>query len=245
MIRHLPLFEGMFEETSKRLLMLTIAMLLPVLSLPAFALAASDSVMQQSLQSFFNNGVVVRGASAELIRVERWPTASGAMRWSLPLSLRGHPKRFSLIAEQGGKRWYIPVRVHWWTTTIVMHKDIPARTLLTQDMLKRTRTDIAGHSGYLVRQKSDAVGMRLTRRMHKGDLLLSNHMKRPPLIQRGDLVTMIINVGGLHVRTQGKAMRSASQGQRLMVKNLRSQQVVQTIVESAGAVRVLFQGAEG
>jgi len=117
--------------------------------------------------------------------------------------------------------------------------------LLTQDMLKRTRTDIAGHSGYLVRQKSDAVGMRLTRRMHKGDLLLSNHMKRPPLIQRGDLVTMIINVGGLHVRTQGKAMRSASQGQRLMVKNLRSQQVVQTIVESAGAVRVLFQGAEG
>jgi len=56
---------------------------------------------------------------------------------------------------------------------------------------------------------------------------------------------MIINVGGLHVRTQGKAMRSASQGQRLMVKNLRSQQVVQTIVESAGAVRVLFQGAEG
>ncbi|MDQ6998998.1 MAG: flagellar basal body P-ring formation chaperone FlgA [Mariprofundus sp.] len=245
MIRHLPLLEGMCENTSKRLLMLVVAMLLPVLSLPAFALAASDSVMQQSLVSFFNSGVVVRGASAELIRVERWPVTSGAIRWSLPLSLRGHPKRFSLVAEQGGKRWYVPVRVHWWAMAVVMVKDIPARSLLTQSMLKRTRTDIAGHSGHLVRQNNDAVGMRLTRRMYKGDLLLSNHMKRPPLIQRGELVTMIVEFGGLHVRTQGKAMRSAQQGQRLLVKNLRSQQVVQAIVESAGAVRVLFQGAEG
>jgi len=243
--RHQPLTEGMFEKTSKRLLMLIVAMLLPILSLPTFALAASDSAMQQSLQSFFNNGVVVRGASAELIRVERWPEATGEIRWSLPLSLRGHPKRFSLIAEQGGKRWYVPVRVHWWAMAVVMHKDIPARSLLIEGMLKRTRTDIAGHSGRWTRQKNDVVGMRLTRRMHKGDLLLSNHMKRPPLIQRGDLVTMIIDFGGLHVRTQGKAMRSASQGQRLMVKNLRSQQVVQTIVEGAGSVRVVFRGVKG
>ena len=245
MTRHQPLTEGVFEKTSKRLLMLIIAMLLPVLSLPAFALAASDSAMQQSLQSFFNNGVVVRGASAELIRVERWPAAKGEIRWSLPLSLRGHPKRFSLIAEQGGKRWYVPVRVHWWAMAIVMDKDIPARSLLIESMLKRIRTDIAGHSGHWTRQKTDVVGMRLTRRMHKGDLLLSNHMKRPPLIQRGDLVTMIIDFGGLHVRTQGKAMRSAGQGQRLMVKNLRSQQVVQTIVEGAGSVRVVFRGVKG
>jgi len=243
--RHLPLFEGVFKQTPKRLLMLIIAMLLPTFSLPTFAWAASDSAMQQSLQSFFNNGVVVRGASAELIRVERWPNTRGAIRWSLPLSLHGHPKRFSLVAEQGGKRWYVPVRVHWWTTALVMLKDVSARSLLTQDMLKRTRTDIAGHSGRLIRQKNDATGMRLTRRMHKGDLLLSNYMKRPPLIQRGDVVTMMIDLGGLHVRTRGKAMRSASRGQRVMVKNLRSKEVVQTVVEGAGTVRVLFRGVTG
>jgi len=227
------------------LLMLIIALLLPTFSLPTFAWAASDSAMQQSLQSFFHNGVVVRGATAELIRVERWPNTHGVIRWSLPLSLHGHPKRFSLVAEQGGKRWYIPVRVHWWATTLVMLKDVSARSLLTQGMLKRTRTDIAGHSGHLIRQKNDAAGMRLTRRMHKGDLLLSNYMKRPPLIRRGDVVTMMLDLGGLHVRTQGKAMRSASRGQRVMVKNLRSKEVVQTVVVGAGAVRVLFRGVTG
>jgi len=243
--RHHPLCEVMLATTSRRLLMLVITVLLPVLSLPTFALATSDSVMQQSLQNFFHNGVVVRGATAELIRVERWPNAQGEIRWSLPLSLRRHPKRFSMIAEQGSKRWYIPVRVHWWATAIVMNKDIPARSLLTHDMLKRTRTDIAGHSGYWVRQKNDATGMRLTRRMHQGDLLLSNHMKRPPLIKRGDIVTIILDVGGLHLRTQGKAMRSASRGQRVQVKNLRSQEVVQAVVEGAGAVRVLYRGVTG
>jgi len=243
--RHLPLWKAMFVKTSKRLLMLVIAVLLPVLSLPTFALAAPDSAMQQSLQTFFSNGVVVRGATAELIRVERWPDTSGNVRWSMPLALRGHPKRFSLIAEQGGKRWYIPVRVHWWANVLVMRKDVSARSLLTHAMVKKIRTDIAGHSGRLVRQKNDVAGMRLTRRMHQGDLLLSNYMKRPPLIQRGDVVTMIIELGGLHVRTQGRAMRSASLGQRLMVKNIHSQTVVQAIVDGAGSVRVPFRRIAG
>jgi len=240
--RHLPLWKAMFEQTSKRLLMLVIAMLLPVLSLPTFALAATDSAMQQSLRSFFNNGVVVRGASAELIQVERWPNAQGTIRWSLPTSLNGHPKRLSLIAEQGNKRWYVPVRVHWWAVAVVMNKSISARSLLTADMLKKIRTDVAGHNGPWVEQISELTGMRLTRRMNKGDLVLANVVKRPPLIKRGDLVQIIIDIGYLHVRAEGKALRSAHRGERILVKNLRSKEVLQAVVEQAGAVRIHMRG---
>jgi len=240
--RHLPLLEGMCKQTSRRLLMLVIVMLLPVLSLPAFALAASDSAMQQSLQSFFNDGVVVRGASAELIRVERWPTTSGVVHWSLPVALNGHPKRLSLIAEQGGRRWYVPVRVHWWAMAIVMNKNISARSLLTHDMLKRTRADIAGHNRPWMDEISELIGMRLTRRMNKGDLVLSSSVKRPPLIKRGDIVQIILDMGHLHVRAEGKALRSAHRGERVLVKNLRSKEVIQAIVEQAGAVRIQLRG---
>ncbi len=242
MTRHLPLLEGMCKQTSRRLLMLVIVMLLPVLSLPAFALAASDSAMQQSLQSFFNDGVVVRGASAELIRVERWPTTSGVVHWSLPVALNGHPKRLSLIAEQGGRRWYVPVRVHWWAMAIVMNKNISARSLLTHDMLKRTRADIAGHNRPWMDEISELIGMRLTRRMNKGDLVLSSSVKRPPLIKRGDIVQIILDMGHLHVRAEGKALRSAHRGERVLVKNLRSKEVIQAIVEQAGAVRIQLRG---
>jgi len=240
--RHLPLFEAMFAKTSKRLLMLVIAMLLPVFSLPTFALAAPDSAMQQSLQSFFNNGVVVRGASAELIQVERWPNTQGAIRWSLPAAVNGHPKRLSLIAEQGNRRWYVPVRVHWWAMAIVMNKNISARSLLTTDMLKKIRTDIAGHNSPWVEQISELTGMRLTRRLNKGDVVLATSVKRPPLIKRGDMVQIILDLGHLHVRAEGKALRSAHRGERILVKNLRSKEVIQAIVEQAGAVRIQLRG---
>jgi len=233
------------RKVSERLLMLMTVLLLPALSLPAFALAEPDSAMQQSLKSFFAHGVVVRGASAELIRVERWPQTTGAVLWSLPATVPGHPVRLSLIAERGGKRWYIPVRVHWWATAIVMQKSVPARTLLTQDMLKKTRTDIAGHRSLWMDQISELTGMRLTRRMNKGDLILNSAVKRPPLIKRGDIVQIILDVGHLHVRAEGKALRSASRGERILIKNLHSKEVIQAIVEQAGAVRVQLRGITG
>ena len=217
--------------------LLILILLLPALSLPTPACAAPDSALQQSLKDFFHHGVVARGATAELIRVERWPATSGSVNWSLP-AMHGHPIRFSMIAEQSGKRWYVPVRVHWWTTAIVMQKSIPARTLLTQAMLQKKRTDIAGQYGQWQNRISDLIGMRLTRQMHKGDVVMGNAFKQPPLIQRGELVTIIFDLGHLHIRTEGKAMRSAKQGDRLMVRNLRSKEVIQTIAERAGIVRV-------
>lgn len=233
------------RKVSERLLMLLTILLLPVLSLPAFALAEPDSAMQQSLNAFFAHGVVVRGASAELIRVERWPQTSGTVRWSLPTSLHGHPGRLSLIAEQNGRRWYIPVRVHWWAMAIVMKQSVPARTLLTHNMLKKTRTDIAGHHSQWLAQISELTGMRLTRRVNKGDMLLSSFVKRPPLIKRGDMVQILLDIGHLHVRAEGQALRSARRGERILIKNLRSKEVIQAIVEQAGAVRVQLRGVTG
>jgi len=225
--------------------MLSVLALLPAMSLPAFAFAAPDTALQRSLTSFFRSGVMVHGASAELIDVVRWPETRGAVRWSLPMSLHGHPRRVSLIAEQNGKRWYVPVRVHWWATAIVMNRAVSARSLLSYDMLKKIRTDIAGHNGQWIEHASELVGMRLTRRMNKGDLIQSNFVKRPPLIKRGDLVVILLDIGNLHVRAEGKALRTGSRGDRILVRNLRSHEVLQAVAEGAGTVRVLLRGATG
>ncbi len=234
MLRH-PCLKRWIER-----LLLCLLALLPALSLPANAMAEPDTALQRSLTSFFKHGVVVRGASAELIRVERWPATSGAVRWSLPIAMHAHPKRFSLIAEQGGKRWYVPVRVHWWATAIVLNQAVSARTLLTLSMLKKTRSDIAGHSGQWLEHANQLAGMRLNRRMDKGEVVLSNFVKRPPLIKRGELVRILLDIGGLHVRTEGKALRTANRGDRILVKNLRSHEIVQAIAEASGTVRIVL-----
>jgi len=224
---------------------LLLTVLLPAFVLPTSSLAAPDSAMQQSLKKFFDNGLVVRDATAELIRVETWPQTSGVVRWSLPNRLHGHPKRFSLIAEQGKKRWYVPVRVHWWANAIVMKKAVPARSLLTQDMITKTRTDIAGHSGHWWEETSSLLGMRLTRPLAKNDVILASYVKQPPLIKRGEIVQIILEVGRLRLRAQGKAMRSASKGERLLVKNMRSKEIIQATAENRGTVRVHINGGQG
>lgn len=223
---------------------LLLTVLLPALILPGSALAAPDASMQQSLKQFFDNGVVVSGASAELIKVGNWPQTTGAVVWSLPNSLRGHPKRFSLIAQQGKKRWYVPVRVHWWANAIVIKQPVPARSLLSIDMMMKKRTDIAGHSGHWWDNSASLVGMRLNRPLAKGAVILSSYVNKQPLIKRGDIVQIILDLGRLHVRAEGKALRSAGKGDRLKVKNLRSNEVIQATVENRDTVRVSFNGRQ-
>ena len=240
MLRH-PL-----TENFRNLLpVLSLALLLSAFTLPTYTTAATDTAMQQSLQKFFSNGVALRGATAELIRVESWPSATGAMRWSLPNIKRGHPARLSLIAEQGKKRWYVPVRLHWWAKAVVVNKTVPARTLLSHDMMKRTRTDIAGHNGHWWDSSADLDGMRLTRPLAKGAVILSSHIKQPHMIKRGDIVQIILDTGRIHVRSEGKAMRNARRGERILVKNLRSNEVIQAIAEKRGVVRISLGGNKG
>ncbi|PJA33410.1 MAG: flagella basal body P-ring formation protein FlgA [Zetaproteobacteria bacterium CG_4_9_14_3_um_filter_53_7] len=224
---------------------LLLTVLLPALILPGSALAAPDATVQQSLNRFFDNGVAVTGATAELIKVESWPQTTGSVVWSLPNHLHGHPKRFSLVAVQGKKRWYVPVHVHWWADAIVIKQPVPARSLLSKDMMMKTRTDIAGHSGYWWDDSTTLVGMRLNRPLAKDDVILSSYVKVEPLIKRGDIVQVILDLGRLHVRSEGKALRSAGKGDRLQVKNLRSNEVIQTIVEDKNTVRVSLYGGQG
>jgi len=224
---------------------LLLTVLLSAFVLPAPVMSAPDSAMQQSLKSFFNNGVAVSGATAQLIEVENWPKASGALNWSLPHRVHGHPKRLALIAKQGKKRWYVPVRLHWWATAIVMKKAVPARSLLTQDMITKTRSDIAGHSGHWWEDTSSLLGMRLTRPLAKGAVILASHVKQPPLIKRGEIVQIILEVGRLHLRAEGKAMRSAGKGERLPVRNIRSKEIIQATAVNKGTVRVHIHGGRG
>jgi len=237
MLRH-PCIEKLTDKAVAAVL----AMLLTVLILPVPASAAADSGMQQSLSRFFDHGVALRGATAELIKVERWPDAKGAMRWSLPNVSFGHPSRLSMIAEQNGKRWYVPVRVHWWAKAVTINVSIPARSLLSKGMLKLIRTDIANHSGQWWNDASDVDGMRTTRPLHKGDVIFSSYVRRPPLIKRGDIVTIMLDTGSIRIRTEGKALRQASRGDRLLVQNMRSNETIQAIAEGRGLVRVNIQG---
>jgi len=202
---------------------------------------ASASPLDESLQQFFKQGIVYKGASAELIGMIREPKIVGKVRWILP-RLSTHAARISLIAEQGSggetRRWYVPVQVHWWANVVTVRQELPPRSLLQASMLQVERQDIAGHRGIFWTSEKELLGMRLTRPMHAHDVIFSNMVKRPPLLQRGDYVDILAGNAAFSVRASGQVMRAGSLGEKILVQNMRSKERVQAIIIDAHTVRV-------
>lgn len=233
------------RQTSPRMPALLIASMLAWLAAAPGA-SATDAAMAQSLQTFFAQGVTHDGARAELVHVQRWPDASGALRWTLP-ALRGHPAQLFLTATQGkgprARRWYVPVRVRWWAKAVVAREDIPARAVLSPSMLTVTRANVAGHAGRWWRDPQELAGVRANHDIAKGEVVFSSSVRRPPLVQRGREVVILARIGGVRVTALGKALRAANAGETVPVRNLRSKQVIQARVVDAHTVRVVVGGA--
>ncbi|MDQ6973843.1 MAG: flagellar basal body P-ring formation chaperone FlgA [Mariprofundaceae bacterium] len=216
--------------------MMVISSLFLVLQNTAWA-----SPLNESLQEFFKQGVVYDGAQASLIEVIREPNIQGKVRWILP-PLRSHASRLSVIAEQGAgrraQRWYVPIKVHWWANVVTVRQELPSRSLLQASMLQVERQDVAGHGGSFWTSKQALLGMRLTRPMHAHDVVFSNMVKRPPLLQRGDRVSIVAGNDFFSVRADGVVMRSGGLGDKVLVQNMRSKQRVQAIIVDAHTVKV-------
>jgi len=224
----------------------SLIVLAAMLSVNPVSARAADQAMQDSLKQFFARGIVHQGANAELAEVIRWPTTHGRIHWRLPHIAR-HPARLSLIAEQGKgnklRRWYVPVRVHWWSKALVASRDLPARTHITASMLKISRVDMAGINGNSWQNPAALEGTRTTRPVFAGQPLLSSNITRPPLLRTGDQVTLIANIRGVQVMATGKVLRSAGAGDRIRVQNLRSREVVQATIIDAHTARVESGGS--
>jgi len=207
--------------------------------------SAADMAMRTSLQAFLGH-MEFQGARAELAEVLRWPGTKGTLHWRLP-NLKQHPARLSIVAEQRDgthlRRWYVPVRIHWWTRALVARRDIPAHTHLSASMLKLKRVDIAGHAGAWWHDIGQLAGARTTRPLHTGDLILSSYVQRPPLLKYGDQVTLIADIGGIRVTAIGKVLKTAGLGDRIHVQNMKSKQIVQATVVNAHTVQVAVGSA--
>jgi len=208
--------------------------------------AGIDQAMQDSLSTFFAHGIEYRGARAELKEVVRWPDTKGSIHWRLP-HIASYPASLSLIAEQGKgaktRRWYVPVRVHWWTMAMLAARDIPAHTRIDASMLKSGKVDMAGINGNGWKTPQALLGTKTTRPLRAGQVLLSSNTMRPALLKSGDQITLIRTVGGIKVTATGKVLRNAGIGDRVRVQNLRSKEVIQATILDAHTASVESGGA--
>jgi flagella basal body P-ring formation protein FlgA len=70
--------------------------------------------------------------------------------------------------------------------------------------------------------------------------LSTDLVELPPLVKRGDLVTIIARLEGLKITTLGEVKRKGRQGERIPVLNIDSRKVIFARVIDANTVAVEF-----
>ncbi|MBI9085916.1 MAG: flagellar basal body P-ring formation protein FlgA [Desulfobacterales bacterium] len=100
--------------------------------------------------------------------------------------------------------------------------------------------DLTTLSGLVISDPAEVVGQRMRRSIGSHTAMRSDLVELPPVVRRGDVVTIVAESGGLRVTALGKVRGLARRGERIGVVNLGSGRTVHARVIDARTVTVDF-----
>jgi len=128
--------------------------------------------------------------------------------------------------------------LHFWGTVILASHSIPRRTIISAEDIETDFRDISMLGDSLTGSPEQVIGKQLYKSLRAGDIIFAHLLKNPPLVNRGDLVTIIAKNGGVQVSAPGEAKNAGGIGEIVRVKNLMSRRVLQAKVVDEGLVEV-------
>jgi flagella basal body P-ring formation protein FlgA len=140
----------------------------------------------------------------------------------------------------GSSPWsiYVPVRVQIFANILVAAHPLARGIPLTETDITVSRQDLAAVAGNALTDANQAIGKRLRYPVATGAALNAGLLDLPPLVKRGQAVTIVSTGQGLEVRTAGEALADGTSGETIRVRNLLTRKVIQGTVQEAGLVRV-------
>ena len=190
------------------------------------------------------DGSRIDAVAGELDARVRLPKCEGSLAVSVPYEPRRRTNRVTTeVRCQGPRPWkiYVPVSLAVYQPVVIAARALPRDGLLTADDVSLAERDIARLDYGFLSTVEDVVGHRLRRPVAAGEALTPGNLEMPPLVRRGQRVTVQARSGGLVVRMAGVAQADGIRGQVIEVKNLNSRRTVQAVVRSAQSVEVLLQ----
>ncbi len=144
------------------------------------------------------------------------------------------------ISCSGDAPWriYVPITIRQMLPVLTLTRPLAAGTVITEADLT-TREINANQPGltYLTDPRT-AIGQVVIHPMQAGQRLTAQDLGVAQLIKRGDQVTLIAGDGSVQVSAQGIAQGNGGAGQRIMVKNSRSGELIQGVVVDAHTVTI-------
>lgn len=117
---------------------------------------------------------------------------------------------------------------------------LPRGEVITADALSVQRQDISMLDASLLQDPAQAVGRQMKASVPAGALLYRQLISEPPLVGRGETVTIVAKTTHLQVSAPGLAKEAGALGETVRVKNLTSRREITAKVAGAGVVETEF-----
>ncbi|MCX5865304.1 MAG: flagellar basal body P-ring formation chaperone FlgA, partial [Deltaproteobacteria bacterium] len=102
------------------------------------------------------------------------------------------------------------------------------------------RQDISMLDAGLIQDPKQAIGQKLKVSLPAGAILYAQSIDAPPLVNRGERVTIMAKSQAIQITAHGEARNSGALGEMIRVKNLTSRREIQARVLSPGVVETEF-----
>ncbi len=123
---------------------------------------------------------------------------------------------------------------------VVTSRPLGRHKIITKEDIYVKRTDISKLQVNIINDPEKVIGRRTKRSIDPATVLRTDLVELPPIVKRGDVVTIIAEAGGMRITALGKIKKKGHKGERLKVINLNSKKEIYARVVDSSTVRVTF-----
>ena len=133
---------------------------------------------------------------------------------------------------------YVSGSINVFGKVVVAAEPLLRGRAISEAQVKVVERELSGLSYGYFERPDKLQGMLADRAIPAGTVLTPNMVDAPQLVNRGDRVTLLADGDRIQVRMRGEAMSDGTKGERIRVKALDTQRVIEGWVVSRGVVKV-------
>jgi len=150
------------------------------------------------------------------------------------------PFQVTASGPEGGEPQWATARVEVMVPALVAARTIGRHQVLEPSLLVPMDVPLSQLPGGAVTDPARLVGTRAVRRIAQGAPVTGRMVETPPVVLRGERVTLMVRRPGLTVTAVGQATEDGAPDELIQVLNLRSRRTVQGRVVDAHTVEVAY-----
>lgn len=138
------------------------------------------------------------------------------------------------------RRWtvYVPVSIDIYADVLVSTRSLEKGNVLNKEDLTYQRMNTSTVGRGHIEDLNRALGMQTKRPIKSGDVVRLSYLNKPDIVRKGQTVIVSSKSRFLSVETSGIALVNGHMGERIKVKNERSNRVVDAEVVAPGKVTI-------